>query len=153
MCSFTAVDLKLCAACLSSPRLMTSSIYRAVTGRSSCSSWIPASVTPANFLPCCALLLPSCGVEMVTPWTSSEHANYQVHNDAMAINNKGTNIKHRDWRGRRPVLAEEALPLLKAYLTVFSWGLPGHTPSIMPPVFQSLGWDLTETGNTSGGQT
>jgi hypothetical protein len=74
---------------------------------------------------------------MVAPWTSSEYAYNQVHNDAIAIDNKGTNIRRRDWRGRRPVLPEEALPLLKAYPTIFSWDLPGYTPSSTPPALQS----------------
>jgi hypothetical protein len=66
------------------------------------------------------LLIPSCGIEMVAPWTSSEYACKKAHNAATFIDNKGTNIRRTDWGRRHPVLPEEVLRLLKAYPTASS---------------------------------
>ena len=111
--------------------------YMSITGLSSCGSWISALAKPTNFLPCCSLLIPSCGVEMVAPWTRNEYAYNKVHSDATAIDNKGTNIKGGGWSRRRPVLPAEALHLLKAYPRVSSWGLAGHASSVTQPAFRA----------------
>jgi hypothetical protein len=120
MCGFTAVDLRLYTDCPQHPLATTSSIEMSGNRAKLMQELDICIGEPYHRLAMLCSPHTSCDIEMVASWTSSDHTLKRVQNFATIIDNKDTNIWHRYWSERHPVLPDETLRLLEAYPTASS---------------------------------
>ena len=87
---------------------------------------------------------------MEAPWIISEYVCEKFYNGGVVIDNKDTNIWHRDWPEKYPLLSQEVLPLLKCYAAVSCRGLEGRKPAVSNPALYGRDRGRTVAGSLSG---